>query len=153
MSTIKTSERAEFEKIASMTGWAIAEHFGCSYNGDGDPINHGGFFYDPRDWAEHGYAKAVEFWWDHEHGRMVVQRGTIHKPDTPEQWESVWGCIGAYEGEQRENIHAQIDASESGMGMEPDGTRYPDLKEYNLKTWKEWHIWRSVAEWLRELGK
>jgi hypothetical protein len=32
------------------------------------------------------------------------------------------------------------------------GTSYPDVKEFDFKSWSEWRIWRNVSDWLTELG-
>lgn len=149
---ISTEEKAKFERIASLSSWDIAREYGCHFSGDVDPINHGGFFYDARDWDAYGYAQCVEFWEDYEHDCLVVQRGVINRPDDDDM-ESVWRGIGIdADSEERDNIHAQIEAARSYCGIEPDGTDYPELKNFRLEDWKEWRIWRSIDPWLRQLG-
>lgn len=146
---VSPDEKALYQKIASLQGGEIAKHFGCDYSGDGSPIPHGGFFYNIQDWEENDYADAVEFWMDPEHeGRLVVQRATIHRPTTPEQWESCWSCVGSKPGdENRKNIHFQIQSAQAAMGMETgDGSR-----SFILDNWQEWRIWRKVSDWLEEL--
>ena len=150
---ISPEEKAKFERIASMSSWDIAKHYGCSFSGDCNPIEHGGFFYDSRDWEAYGYASCVEFWDDHENGCLIVQRGTIQKPSQPEDMNSAFRCIGmAVDDENRENIHAQIEAVRYYCGIEPDGTSYPDLKNFDLDQWQEWRIWRSIEGYIQPLG-
>jgi len=151
---ISADEKALCEKLASLPGWSIAEMFNCGYEGDADPIYHGGLFYDVRDWEQHGYANSVEFFEDSETEHLVVQRGTIYRPTSDKDWESCWSCVGiSKDSPERENIHAQISAVRAWSGTGCDGTGYPDLKEFDLETWKEWRIWRSVHEWIKALGE
>lgn len=150
---IPPEEKARYDHLASLGAWEIARFYGCDYSGDCNPLEHGGYFYDSRNWEAYGYASCVEFWEDCENDCLVVQRGTINKPSNPEDMESAWQCIGiAPDDENRSNIHAQIDAIRSYCGIEPDGTSYPDLKNFRLEDWQEWRIWRSIDGWLRFLG-
>lgn len=159
----KRLTKEECQKIASMSGWNIAELFGCEYSGDSSAVGHGGYFYRTQEWEKWGYAEAVEFWHDHDSPTktryrdpiLVVQRGTINKPTNPDKMEDCWRTIGASdpEHELRTSIHAEIDAVKSHWGMEPLGTAYPDLKNFNPDTWHEWKIWRSIGDWIKELGR
>lgn len=146
----ETKER--FRRIASMNAWDIADEYGCSYSGDRSPIPHGGFFYDTRDWEEYGYASIVEFWLDSESGSIVVECGTVNRPD---DMESDFQCLGiGPDDPERNNIHAQIAACRYGSGIEPSedfNGRY--VKSFKLDDWKEWRIWRSVDGWIRQLGQ
>lgn len=147
-------------ELASLPGWTIAERFNCGYSGDSSPTIHGGFFYDFRTWETEGYARCVEFWHDPESPklgtnlqRLVVQQGTIHRPKTEDQWESCWSCLGiAKDDPNRQNVHAQVEAVRGGCGIEPAGTSYPYLMDFNLTTWHEAKIWHRVIPWLQELG-
>jgi hypothetical protein len=148
-----TAEKAGWQQVASLSGWDVAAHYGCSYIGDCNAIDHGGYFYDPRDWEPYGYASVVEFWRDPEDDDVLyVQRGTVHRPQTAKEWRSAWSCIGAPEDDTRHNVHAQIDAARSWGGIETDGTSYPALKTFRTTDWHEWRIWRSVHDWLAALG-
>jgi hypothetical protein len=149
---VTASEKATFQRIASLTGWAVADHFGCSYSGDSDPIDHGGFFYDARDWDRYGYARVVDFWTDpDDDGVLNVSRGTVLAPSA-DQWPRVWSCCGIADPADRANLHCQIDAARAHFGMEPDGTRYPDVLRFRFDDWTEWRIWRSIAPWLAALA-
>ena len=147
----ETKER--FQRIADMSGWDIAKEYGCGYSGDGSPIPHGGFFYDARDWELYGYASCVEFWLDSESGSIVVECGTINRPD---DMESDFRCIGiGPDDPNRDNVHCQIEACKAYWGYEPIedfGGRY--VKSFRLDDWPhEWRIWRSVDGWLRQIGQ
>jgi hypothetical protein len=37
--------------------------------------------------------------------------------------------------------------------MEPEGDSYPHLKEFDLETWREANIWKSVRGWIEALGR
>lgn len=151
---VTTEEKEFFQRLASMSGWNIADEFGIHYSGDSNPIPHGGFFYNVGNWEKEGYADVVEFWDDHEHKCQVVQQGTIHKPKTEAEWESVWSSIGCEANDEiRNNIHAQIEAVRCHSGIMPKGITYPYLKDFDLETWAEWRIWRSIAGMLKELGE
>ena len=134
------------QQLADMTPHDIAKAFGCGYDGDVNPLDHGGFFYDYRDWEANGYANVVEFWHDDENGCLVVQPGTVSKPA---DMAPAFRCIGM---KASDNVHAQIDAARSYCGIEPDGTHYPDLKNFKLENWKERNIWGSVRGWIESLG-
>lgn len=137
------------ERMASMAAWDIATAFGCGYSGDYNPVEHGGFFYNKRDWLAYGYASCVEFWHDPEQDDvLVVQRGTVHKL---KDMEAAFKCCGI-EAEVG-NVDAEIEACRSYGGIEPDGTRYPDLMTYRLADWRERNIWKSVRGWIEELGE
>ncbi len=140
------------EQLASMSPWTIADAFGCSFSGDMNPIEHGGFFYDHRDWNDNGYASAVEFWEDPESGDLVVQRGTINKPD---DMESAFACLGYTEEDDdlRNHLAIQVEAARAYSGIEPDGTAYPHLKVFKLDDWKERNIWKSIRRWIEQLGE
>lgn len=138
------------EQLASMSSWQIAETFGCHFSGDANPIEHGGFFYDARDWEDYGYASCVEFWEDPETHALIVQPGTIRKWSNDRERASALQFCGI---DEFESIHAQIDACRYYLGIEPDGTEYPYLKAFNLETWSEKNIWKSVRGWIEQLGK
>ncbi len=154
-SKISPEEKQLYQHIADLAGWNIAKHYNCGYSGDSDPIQHGGFFYDVRDWEKYGYANCVELWMDPESEDVLhVQTGTINKPYRPEDMESCWQSMEIdSDDEIRSNINAQIEVVRSSWGIEPDGTKYPCVKTFRLAEWAEWRIWRSVAGWLTSLGE
>jgi hypothetical protein len=148
------------------TGWQIAEELGLSYSGDSDPINHGGIFYEVRNWLPYGYASAVELYPLEERGeeRLLVTRGTINRPDDEDRMQSALGCAGAVElwEEMRQRgrndpnnvrglIHLEIEACRAYMGIEPSGSG-SDEKVYKVASWrKEWRLWRSMLPLLLSL--
>lgn len=147
---VTAEDKATYVKLASLSAWEIADHFGCHYDGDSNPIEHGGFFYDTRDWESGGYASTVEFWWDDDADQLVVQRGTISKP---QDLAACWNCAGTPDDpDLRNDTRAQIEAVKSYWGITPDGVTYPDLMNFRLDDWAEWRLWRSVAPWLKALG-
>jgi len=104
-------------EFAALSGWAIAEHFGCQYYGDGSPVPHGGVFYDMRDWQRYGYANVVNIYKDPEgEPIMTVERGTLNKP---EDMQSAFDCAGTPK-DQYDNPAAQIEAVFAACGVEPD---------------------------------
>jgi hypothetical protein len=137
------------DKISESTPWAFAEAVGIGYSGDMNPMQHGGFFYGFKDWEAYDYAAVVEFWHDPENGKLVVQLGTVHKPD---DMEPAFRCSGIG-AEEQSNIHAQIEACRAYGGIEPDGTDYPFLKSFDLETWRERNIWKSVRGWIEQLAQ
>jgi hypothetical protein len=157
---VLTEEKTRFHHIASLNAWAIASHFNCEFDGDSNPINHGGFFYNPRTWDTDGYVNAVEFYQCPRDDRptndkhLIVQLGTIRKPKDNEGWESCWSCIGiAADDPDRKLPRAQVWACRAGRGINPKGITYPYVKEFNLRRWAEWRIWMNISDWLIELGK
>lgn len=146
-----TANKPTDQELASMSGWDIAKALGCEYSGDCNPIRHGGFFYDARDWEAWGYANIVEFWDDPEtkDDILVVQRGTIHKPD---DMSGAFRCCDVPESEQG-NIHAQIEACRYYGGIETDDEDRLQPRRYNLDNWKEWRIWKSIRPLIEQLGK
>jgi hypothetical protein len=106
------------ERLTELCGWDVAEAFGCHYTGDADPIHHGGIFYDARDWEADGYASCVEFWEDPDTEALVVQPGTIRKPD---DMEAAFRCIGA-EGEDRRSCTSRSRRRERTTGWSRKAT-------------------------------
>lgn len=146
------------EQLASMMAVDIADHLGIGYSGDMNPIKYGGYFYSLSDWADYGYASCVEFWEDPETHHLVVQTGTINKPDNDEEMDSAFMCCGIDERgtnrELRDNIHVQIECTKDYCGMEPDSTAYPHLKSFRLEDWqKERNIWKSIRGWIEALAQ
>jgi hypothetical protein len=149
----------------SWTGWQIAEELGLNYSGDSDPINHGGVYYETRNWLPYGYASAVELYPldDRSEDSILVTRGTINRPDNADRMRGALGCVGAIElwEEMREAgrndpnnylglIHLEIEACRAYMGIEPN--HYTQDKTYKVASWrKEWRLWRSILPLLLSL--
>lgn len=158
MSTVSFADQQLYRRLASMSGWKIADHFGCHYAGDFDPIGQGGFFYDSRDWVDHGYASVVEFWLDEDRLDnyncpyiLHVTTGTINKRSA-EDTESAWRICGVESDDpDRQNIFAQIETMRSAWGIEPSDDEI-FKRRYKLSEWSEWRIWRSVSSLLSQLG-
>jgi hypothetical protein len=139
--------KACLRKLFSRPAWTIARAYGCEYSGDLSPVPHGGFFYDSRDWKEHGYANAVRFFLCEDSNRMIVERCTINKPlDMVPAFE----CCDVQMSD-RDLVDAQIEACEGYMGAETDEIKEfaPDAND-NLDEDK---ILNSVKGWIRALGK
>lgn len=155
--TMSETTKLTNEQLSDMSPWDIADHYGIGYSGDLNPIEHGGYFYSIEEWDKWGYASCVEFWEDPETHALVVQTGTINKPDSDEEMESAFLCSGfdgdGDSGELRDNVHVQIECVKGYMGMEPDGTCYPHLKSFRLEDWKERNIWKSIRAWIEDLGR
>ncbi len=145
-----TKQKLTNDQLADMTPWDIARHLGIGYSGDMNPLEHGGFFYDHRDWDAWGYARCVEFWEDPDTGELVVQPGTIHRPD---DMTSAFECCGISDIDDRNNVHCQIECCRDYYGIEPEGTAHPHLKVFRLESWKERNIWKSVRGWIDALGE
>jgi hypothetical protein len=158
----------------SWTGWQIAEELGLSYSGDSNPIDHGGVYYETRNWLPYGYASAVELYpMEERQGSsyrapieelLLVMGGTINRPDDADGMRSALDTIGMREEweEMREMgrndpnnylglIHLEIEACRAYMGIEPSGSG-SDEKIYKVATWrKEWRLWRSMLPLLLSL--
>lgn len=65
--------------------WEVAEALGLKYSGDCN-LEHGGFFYDPSDWLENGYANAVSV--DISDGCVFVDIGTINRTNVDDALRS-----------------------------------------------------------------
>lgn len=145
---VSADEKTLYRQLASQSGRDIAQHFRCSYYGDCDPINHGGFFYDPRDWEAYGYASCVEFWTHPETGELIVRSGVINRVG---DFDKCMTYNGITDPIDRENVDIQIECFRWYSGIEPDD--YQITRRYNLENWQEWRIWRSVAHLLKQLGQ
>ena len=138
------------EQLASMGAYQIAEALGCAFSGDQNVIKHGGYFYDPRDWVEHGYANVVEFWEDPEDDDVThVSTGTIHRLEG-EKLESAFQCIGMSSEEDKANLHYQVDACRAYGGIEPDDQF---SKAFRLSKWRETRLWGNVRHLIEHLGE
>lgn len=147
MAKVTTAERELFQRLECLSGWDVAKHYGCEYDGDANPVVHGGFFYSLRDWERYGYAPVVEFWEDPETGHLVVQPGVVHRSS---DMERAFRCCDI-QGAERDIPQAQVVACRYYVGIEPNGYGFPALKSFDLEAWKEWRIWRSIHPWLEEL--
>jgi hypothetical protein len=136
------------DELASWNPHQIATWYGIGYSGDMNPLQHGGMFYSTRDWESWGYANVVEFWWDADIGKLVVQCGTTNKLDG-ERLESAFRCCGIEQSEHS-NPHAQIEACRSYAGVEPDD--YSSPKRFGLDKTDGADIWGAVREWIEALA-
>lgn len=59
--------------------WNIAEKFGVHYNGDMNPIPHGGVWFDSKNWNENEYATAIRI--QESAGTLWVELCTINRYD------------------------------------------------------------------------
>lgn len=144
---ISSEEREALIGLADRSGPEIARHFGCEYTGDVDPIRHGGTFYDARKWSEDGSASVVEFREGRGDNETIVARGYVYRPRGGGLLDAMRSCWGDRHEELVGDARSEIEAALSWSGIEEDSA-----KTYNLDTWKDWRIFRSVKTWLEALG-
>jgi hypothetical protein len=129
--------------LSSMSGWQIAQAYGCHYTGDASPIPHRGTFYNLDNWGFDGWAECVYL--SENEGILYVSCGSIpyrHNMDR------ALACIGIdSDGPYATNPHAQFEACKAYWGFEADDTR-----TFRLSTWREERIWGAIAKWIMELG-
>lgn len=146
-----TMSTALVRKLSSFSAWRIARYYGCHYSGDCNPIPHGGFFYDARDWKEHGYANCVEFWFDYDNHAMVVSTGTINKCN---DMAAAFDCCDVPLS-YRDMIDVQIEACQSYAGIESDdcvnGMRSFAVDEND--NIPEEKVWSYAKGLIRRLGR
>ena len=97
----------------------IASAFGCHYNGDLNPFDHGGIFYRSDSWRRFGYAEAIGFTSGEE--RTWVESGTINKHEKMERnMRLMFKHLKPDElVDLLANTHAQIQECFHQWGMEP----------------------------------
>jgi len=138
---------------SALDAWTIAKRFNCDYTGDANPIDHDGTFYDFRDWQAHGYASCVRFTRIADDGdALTVECATINKPA---DMSSAFACCDV-PIEERDNVHAQIQACLGYMGAEtledfsgPYVMRFAPDSDGNIDEDK---VWNSVRAWIANLG-
>ena len=150
---MSVKEKAEQFGLSSLNGWELAEFFGCGYTGDCDPINHGGTFYDNRDWKEHGYASCVSF--SQIDGKLLVESGTIHKPSNEDDIASAHECCDTPD-ELRDDVGAQIEACLFYWGCEtscdfggPYSRWFEERCDYNEDDDDDWD-WIELMSFVRQ---
>ncbi len=77
------------KQLRERAPWGLAKKLRIGYFGDCNPVEHGGFFYSLKDWAQYGYAETVEFY-TYEN-RYYVSLGTINRPS---DLSAALRCIG-----------------------------------------------------------
>lgn len=138
------------EQLSSLDAWQIAERFDCCYQGDVNPIDHGGFFYEVRDWESYGYASIVEFWVDPESDETVIECRTVNRPD---DMQSLFdNCGMEFPAPDQLSAHVQIWLVQSANGSEPlEDFSGPYVQRFPEDT-DEDAIWESVRGWIEQLG-
>ena len=149
MAELTNLAKADFERMAGQSGWTIAEQAGCHYMGDGSPIPHDGTFYDARDWVQGEYANCVDIWFDEDNQVLMVQRGTINKPEFDELREMMLNS-GIDDKPTLDNVHAQIEAVRYQWGIEYGEDDW--VRRYKLSDWHEWRIWKSIFPLILDLA-
>jgi hypothetical protein len=77
------TKQHDLDKLASLAGWDLAGQLGCQFSGDCNYTDHGGYFYDAREWRRNGYASAVEFCrLADDDDSLHVSCGSIPRPDS-----------------------------------------------------------------------
>ena len=164
-----TTKTHDFAQLASLAGWDLARQLGCQFSGDCNYTDHGGYFYDSREWRRNGYAAAVEFRRiDDDENSLHVSCGTINRPN------DISGCLAScgwrYDGtgsaiaivdERGEVItdeldimaRVEIDACRGHWGIEPQedfggpsSQRFPDGTDDS-------DILAAVIGWLTSLAE
>jgi len=156
--------------LSKLSSWNIAEHFGCKFTGDMNPVGHDGTFYDPRDWAEYGYASCVALTRLPDEGNgaaLLVECGSINKPSTEGGllecfatcgWKPVPGTpyleqsgdrIGRTPEVEIECVlaHWGFDRTEDFGG--PYVQSFPEDEDGNID---EDTVWAAISGWLSGLG-
>lgn len=107
-------DKAKQFGLSSLSGWELAELFGCHFTGDVNPLRHGGTFYEADNWERYGYAFCVSF--ADVDGKLLVEAGTINRP---KDMAPCFKCCGIAPKDQN-NIHAQIESALGYWGLETD---------------------------------
>lgn len=141
------SQQLSGKKMAEMTPYDIAEHYGCHFSGDMNPIDHGGTFYNTKHWEGWGYADVVNIF--HCEGHVYIEQGTVNKPT---DMEACFRSSGVSE-DNRDNVHAQIDAVKGHWGVESGGTikfKHEDWDDLDYVL-DEAKVWLRIRDWIKDL--
>ena len=113
----------------------------CHYSGDMGPIDHGGFWYNAKEWAHNDYASAVEVCCladgPHNGKHVVVSKLVINRPShTPNMRHALESC-GLTEAHAEETNEAvkwamEIEAVKGYMGGEPDCSDWREPSSYSF---------------------
>lgn len=128
--------------------WDIAEKFGLHYSGDCCPVPHGGFWYESKNWREHGYANAIRI--SESEGTLWVEEITINRIER--DLESVkkscdWESAAEHCTTPEVIACWEIEAFESYWGADVDQSR--TFESDNGKDWgafPEFQIMKAVRD-------
>ena len=149
--------------LESMSPWDIAELLGVGFTGDMNPVDHGGTWYETRNWVEYGYASAVSMY--RVYNRLYVEFCTINKMDL----DAALRCCGwerCGEGKVRQEgttdeldlcVEMEIECCLSYAGAETDEDfsgpylrKFRPNKDGNLR---EFRVWDEIKGWLESLAE
>lgn len=142
-SGITLADVSHWRRLSRLPGHEVAEFYGLSYDGDVDPIEHGGTFFNPERWFEDDGCDVIEFYESPKNGRLVVQRGRAYRSD-----ERVARACESMGQPVPTDARLQIIAVLGYWGYEPDSLGYPDVMSFDLDTWKRWRVWKNVDKLL-----
>lgn len=146
--TAPTFDTAFFKHLPSLTGWAIAELYGLHYEGDSDPITHGGTFYNLNNWQEYGYAGCVELYPNVDGTDvMIVSVGTVHRPDDTTLARALHSADLPPDTTEPAELAYAVRCY---CGAEPDDE---PGRTYDTANWpNEWRLWKSIHPLLLALA-
>jgi len=130
-----------FRRLATLPGWEIATRYGLTYDGEPDPIENWGVFYDGRHWEAHGVAASLQLYRSGAGNRtLIVTPGTVHKlaPDLMTK-ATAYALADATE---TGNTLDEIAACHQWSGARPTGL--DDSLLYDTAAWEAWRVWASL---------
>lgn len=142
--------------FSSFAAWDIAKRIGCGYTGDANPIDHGGTFYDVRDWERYGYASCVRF--TRIDDTLHVECATVNRPS---DLTDCYACCGfarrgdklvASQGEIDITPEVEIECVLAYWGAEPVEDYSGRMVQRFAEETDEDDIWQAVSGWLSSLG-
>lgn len=128
--------RISIKKAMAMRPYELAKKLGIHYSGDVNPFNHGGMFFESKNWPVYGYAECVEFY---QVGNVTnVCCATINKLEGDDLLSAL--CCASVPDECHNNIEAIIYACYSYAGCELvedfDGVHHESFDEcQEFKAW------------------
>jgi len=143
-------------KLSDYSSWDIARYFNCEFSGDMNCIDHGGFFYDSRDWKKFGYASIVEFWRDCDNNdEIVVRCATVNNNQSSQDGKQYIpnSDYGELSQETIESVEFQIEDTHSHWGSETLQDFSGDYVESFPDETPENTIWRKINGWMKSLSE
>jgi hypothetical protein len=148
---------ASLDQLQSSPAWDVARYFRCGYEGDTNVYDHGGCFFDTRDWRDHGYANALDIWQDPDSDRdcTCATVGTIHRitglEDLKDFRDFMHDCLppAKYPSGVVSLEHAtllEISYCKGQYGVEPDEAAIA------YRFYKEHRMWKTIWQLLQGLG-
>lgn len=151
--TRMNTTREDIRELATLSGWDLAEKIGCQFAGDMNYTDHGGYFYETKNWEKYGYAECVEF--ECYEGRKVVTAATINKCEDMAQCLATIGLtledLKSSEPEVRTLV--EIEACKATWGAEPTEDFTGEYKHSFPDDVKDHRILGKAIGWIESLGK